>query len=149
MNKGLEFLGAFGSDARLLLGGDTITVDPAVSANGQDAPQANGDGGEVYGNSCQQVGRGEHVRVRGPKSAVSRDHAVDVEGEETQCNDWVVPEGKDPAEQVDDGDWDAEQAHESAIEDVRVTVGLGDLGKEPQKVLQRVPLLADTLVKHG
>lgn len=74
---------------------------------------------------------------------------MDIEGKEAQGNDWVVPETKSPANQVNDGDRDPEQAHESDIENVRVPVGLGDLGEKPQKVLQRVPLLADSLVKHG
>lgn len=74
---------------------------------------------------------------------------MDIKGKETQGNDWVVLEGKGPANQVNDGDRDPEQARDSDIEDVRVAVGLGDVGEKPQKVLQRVPLLADTLVKHG
>lgn len=74
---------------------------------------------------------------------------MDVEGEKAQGNDRVVPEGKGPANQVDYGDGDPEQAHEGNVENVRVVVGLGDVGEEPQKVLQRVPLLADALFKHG
>lgn len=74
---------------------------------------------------------------------------MDIEGQEAQGNDWVVLEGKGPAKQVNDCDRDPYQAHQSGIENVRVAVGLGDLGEEPQKVLQRVPLLADTLVEHG
>lgn len=149
LSKCLEPLGGHFGNTRLLPGGDAISVDPAVSVDGEDSPQTNGNGREIHGNSSQQVAETEHVRVCGPEGAVSRDHTVDIEGKEAQGNDWVVPEGKGPANQVNDGDWDAEQAHQSEIENVRVAVGLGDLGEKPQKVLQRVPLLADALVKHG
>lgn len=74
---------------------------------------------------------------------------MDVEGEEAQSNDRVVPETEHPSEQVDQGHRDPEQPHDSAIQDVGVVVGLGDVGEEPPKALQRVALLADTLVEHG
>lgn len=74
---------------------------------------------------------------------------MDIEDEEAQSNDRVVPEGKDPSSQVDHGDRNPEEAHEGAIQDVGVLVGLGDLGEKPQKVLQRVALLADALIEHG
>lgn len=149
MSKGLELLGGPVSDPGLLFSGGAISVDPTISVDSEDAPKTNGDGGKVHGNSCQQVAKAEHVRVCSPESAVSRDHAVDVGGEEAQSNDWVLPEGKDPSNQVDHGDRDPEEAHESDIQDVRVVISLGDFGEEPQETLQRVALLADTLVEHG
>lgn len=72
-----------------------------------------------------------------------------VGGEEAQSNDRVVPECKDPSNQVDHGDRNPEEAHKSDIQDVRVVIGLGDFDEEPQEALQRVALLADTLVEHG
>lgn len=74
---------------------------------------------------------------------------MDVEGEEAQGNERVVPEAEEPSDQVDQGHRNPEQAHDGAIEDVRVVVGLGDVGEEPPEALQRVALLADTLVEHG
>lgn len=149
LGKGPEFFGGLCGDARLLNGGDAISVNPAVRGDSEDAPQTNRYWGKVHSDSSQQVGKAEHVGVRGPEGAISRDHAMNVKDEKTQSNDWVVPQGKDPANQVDEGNWDPKQAHQSEIENVRVVMGLGNLDQKPPVVLQRVPLLADTLVKHG
>lgn len=149
LSEGFELLGGLCGDAGLLLGGDAISMHPAVSIDGENAPQANGDGGKVQGNSSQQVARAAHVRVLGPEGAVSRYHAVNVEGEEAQSNDWVMSKGEGPANKVNDGDGNSEQAHEGTIEDVRVVPGLRDLDEELPKTLQCVPLLADSLVEHG
>lgn len=60
----------------------------------------------------------------------------------------MVPEGMGPSKKMDDGDRNTEQAVDGRIEDVWVAVGLGDFGEELDVVLQRVPLLTDSLVDH-
>lgn len=58
-------------------------------------------------------------------------------------------EGMDPAKDVDQANRNPEDTVDSVVQDVRVAVSLGNFGEELQVVLQRVPLLADTLVKHS